>query len=459
MTELDDRLRRHASGWQAALPSPRGLDPASLEDGPRRVWVAAVVAAAAVLVIVAGGLAVRGNGERADPLRTDDVVPWRALPATHPTLPAQSIGPDPAPTPPAGTPTCRGDDVDVVEVVQDGATGRRERTYEARTGRDGCLIQGYPEVTPLAAGAPLHVPVLRMTGNAPPVRPVWVRPGHPARFNVEWDARASCPVTNNDQLRITPPGTQVVALPGFGRSACEGDGPAPMFVYALWQPPTQAGTRVVSPYDALRITSGGEDPSIVVVTADDDGQARFTVTFESPKDLSLVPCPDYAITTAAGRQAWGLNCAGVPHRDSAGKPYLPANTPVRFAMEADSGGRSTDRFFWELTGNVAPHVLNGVVTVSGDEHHGSLSAVVMLTGGPSGAKDTRVTTGEIRVRGPVERTVRITDKPLVDLGSLPPGRYQLTTVTPQWNGGSSFGMVVHVRAGITTIAKVDLPRR
>jgi hypothetical protein len=66
---------------------------------------------------------------------------------------------------------------------------------------------------------------------------------------------------------------------------------------------------------------------------------RFAVTLTAlGRDVVLSPCPDYALDVSrepddADTVGYQLNCVGVPYRDPDGRPYLPANTPVRFAME------------------------------------------------------------------------------------------------------------------------------
>lgn len=104
--------------------------------------------------------------------------------------------------------------------------------------------------------------------------------------------------------------------------------------------------RVVTPFDRLSAVgtiTGRARPGDVLT---------FTAVLESSTDLPLDPCPDYNIAfggfSGVTRQ---LNCSAVPYRDSHGRPYLPAFTNVRFAMQVtvpDEPGKQ--KVLWTLDG-------------------------------------------------------------------------------------------------------------
>ena len=93
---------------------------------------------------------------------------------------------------------------------------------------------------------------------------------------------------------------------------------------------------------------------------------RFTAVLESSTDLPLDPCPDFNI--AFGRHSWHtwqLNCAQVPYRDGAGRPFLPAFRDVRFEMKVtvpDDLGEQ--KVLWTLNGPQQMPGFYGLVRVT-----------------------------------------------------------------------------------------------
>ena len=118
--------------------------------------------------------------------------------------------------------------------------------------------------------------------------------------------------------------------------------------------------RVVTPFDRVSATgaiSGTFRPGDVV---------RFTAVLESSTRLVLDPCPDFNI--AFGKHfwhTWQLNCAAVPFRDGAGRPFLPAFRNVRFAMEVTvPPGHGEQKVLWTLDGPQQMPGFYGLVTVT-----------------------------------------------------------------------------------------------
>lgn len=354
--DLDTRLLTHAAAWRESLPAPREPDPVELSRGRSRGWILVAAAAASILAIVLAGLALRNSDKNAAPIGPGEVVPWKALPATHPTLPRR-ITTTPAAPIPVGTPVCQEGDLQLVDdVSEEGAGGTAYRTYSV-TARRACRTQGYPTVVPLSQGAPLDVDVVEAdTDNDPDVAEVLVGPDQSVEFTLSWAVSHHCPVVDNTSLRIGLPGRTAVTS-GFGKTTCDSESPQTMRVTALHDP--RAGEeRETSPYDDLEV-AGDLD-----LTFSPGQRARFEVTLTSPHGLDLTPCPDYGIITATGTHEWALNCADVPFRRE-GRPYLPAGTPVTFAMEAETGDQTTPKFLWVL--NDTRKSLGGTLTVPGSE--------------------------------------------------------------------------------------------
>jgi hypothetical protein len=118
--------------------------------------------------------------------------------------------------------------------------------------------------------------------------------------------------------------------------------------------------QVVTPFDRVSATgtiSGRLHPGDTLT---------FTAVLESSTDLPLDPCPDFNI--AFGRHSWHtwqLNCAQVPYRDGAGRPFLPAFRDVRFAMKVtvpDDLGEQ--KVLWTLNGPQQMPGFYGLVRVT-----------------------------------------------------------------------------------------------
>jgi hypothetical protein len=108
-----------------------------------------------------------------------------------------------------------------------------------------------------------------------------------------------------------------------------------------WPPPTsKPGPNVVVPWRLL-------DPrydTIPVENLPSGRVARFAAVYAQlhgnvvtltavGRDVSLDPCPDFNLVSNGSRERrYGLDCAGVPFRDDAKAPYLPAGQPVSFVI-------------------------------------------------------------------------------------------------------------------------------
>jgi hypothetical protein len=117
--------------------------------------------------------------------------------------------------------------------------------------------------------------------------------------------------------------------------------------------------QVVTPYDRLSASghiSGRLHPGDTLT---------FTAVLESSTKLPLDPCPDFNIAFGSHSwHTWQLNCAQVPYRDAAGRPYLPAFRNVRFQMKVkvpDEPGRQ--KVLWTLNGPQSMPGFYGIVRV------------------------------------------------------------------------------------------------
>jgi hypothetical protein len=117
--------------------------------------------------------------------------------------------------------------------------------------------------------------------------------------------------------------------------------------------------QVVTPFDHVSATgtiAGNLHPGDTL---------RFTAVLESSTDLPLDPCPDFNIAFGGHSwHTWQLNCAQVPYRDEAGRPFLPAFTNVRFAMRMTvPHARGDQKVLWTLDGPQQMPGFYGIVHV------------------------------------------------------------------------------------------------
>lgn len=150
-----------------------------------------------------------------------------------------------------------------------------------------------------------------------------------------------------------------------------GDDPKPA-------PPLPVDTMKVVPWAPLDPTAPVIPPGVyagvvadgdLTLTAEPGAEVPFTITLTSPVGVSLDPCPDYTISQ---RFSWddvvearfALNCDAVPYKDENGVPYLPADTPVAFAMTTTAGEQvGTTGLDWALEVPDGERAIAGSLTV------------------------------------------------------------------------------------------------
>lgn len=206
----DDRMHEHLIGagerWRAGQPE-RPVPLPALRSRSSRL----VVPAAAALVVAAagGGWAVAQLGQE----------------APGPGGPASSTSPEPTQTPPSarteparphGLRDCTADDLQVTPTTE-GAMGTTYMSVMLDSNAEPCQLQGYPDVTLLAGGQPLAVPVQH---QPQPITRVTVGDLGFAEFEIGWSPDHSCAGVDNDTIRVTLPDGSSFEVPGFGPTSC-----------------------------------------------------------------------------------------------------------------------------------------------------------------------------------------------------------------------------------------------
>lgn len=352
---IDQRLREYGDRWRAALEPPATVDANRLAapQRGRRAWWVTGAAAAAVLAVIAGAELTDRTPASAPPpqerVRSGGVVPWAPLKPTHPQLSTVTIPASPDPAEALQAPPCRASDLRAEREMGAAAGTTYLNVRLVLTGNTPCTLEGFARVQPMDNGQPVDIPVARAAGRIYS-HPVLVANGQPAVLTLSWISNWCAPRVNNDSIRaVLPGGAGALTFAGFGRTPfCNSgskSGPVPIVVRPF-QSQDHRPAIVRSPYRSVRV-SGDLTRTVA------PGQVvRFTVTLMSAQRLVLDPCPDYTITqydfTEEREERFALNCAAVPYRDANALPYLPAHTPVRFAMQTTAGKTDAPKFNWNL---------------------------------------------------------------------------------------------------------------
>jgi hypothetical protein len=373
MTDLDPmdaRLRAYAGRWrEAAAPAPApDVERLRLRRSRRSWWLAAASAAATAAVIVGATRLVGGDAEKPQPPPPAEsvkpaAVPWAALPPTNPRIPTARTPASPDPAEAVGKPACRASDLRA-QTSSGGAAGTRHLTVRLMlVGESPCTLEGYPALQLLDHGRPARIPVER-NHETTYRHAVLVSAGHPALLELTWVSDWCAAPVDNDSVRLALTGG-FVTFPGLGGSACygtPGSGSRAPVLVKPFQPIAWQDAKVRSAYADVQVT--GDLDLTTSVTADVD----FTVTLTSAQRLVLAPCPDYRIIRTGDdgpvTELYALNCRAVPYHDGDGRPYLPAGTPVRFAMHTVSpGDAGLFKLSWMLD-TVDARTTSGTLTVS-----------------------------------------------------------------------------------------------
>jgi hypothetical protein len=370
--DIDVMLREYAPRWRAAQPPAPTAEaarrvamanpmsrPATTRAGRRTVlrwrsrqWLPMVAAAVAV-GLVAGGIGlVRTHsapqpGYTPTPSPSQGLAVWWPMPETNPTIPTTIISPSPDPAPAADLRPCRSGDLSVSS--NSGVAGGTRIIEVLYQSDQPCQVNGYPEIIPLGRNSrPVDVPVEHEVpeyGN-----PVALGGGI-AVVRLTWTSLWCADEVEVANIMVYTSPTSAGTVDGFGESQCygqPGSGTKEPIRVTEFRPLHFTAGRAGTPFDEVSADLA------LPGTAKAGETVRFRVTLTAPRDVVLDPCPDYSITIGhVGNQtdvAYALNCAAVVFRDGAGRPYLPAGTPVTFAMQATAppaGGR-TEKVTWRL---------------------------------------------------------------------------------------------------------------
>ena len=203
---MHDRLTGAGERWRAGQPERPVPLPALRSRSSRLV----VPAAAALVVAAAGG---------------GWAVAQLAQEAPGPGGPATSTSPEPTTTPPSATTSpdrpqgpreCTADDLAATQTTE-GAMGTTYLTVMLDATGAPCRLQGYPDVTLLAGGQPLDVPVQH---HPQPITRVTVGGQGFAALEIGWSPTHSCADVDNDTIRVTLPDGSSLEVPGFGPTSC-----------------------------------------------------------------------------------------------------------------------------------------------------------------------------------------------------------------------------------------------
>jgi len=281
-----------------------------------------------------------------------DVVPWQALPPTDPELPTITIAASPDPAPAAAATPCRPSDVRV-EATREGVAGGTVglTVTLAAVGGTPCRVSGVPEVTADDSGTSTFAWAARDDTSYD--GPVLVTADSPAVLWLTWESEPFCaaPVTNHVVAIGVGDGT--VEVRGFGGvPGCADQGgvdPAVILGVHPWAPESWNPQETITSVEDVDVEGELNLHGLAGSTLE------FEVTLTSQTSLVLDPCPDYRIEMYGPPdpeiETWSLNCAAVPYRTPDGRPYLPEQTPVTFAMQTTVPATGSSKFLWHLVGS------------------------------------------------------------------------------------------------------------
>jgi len=375
--DVDRALRDHAARWRQAQPAPAPVDVRRLTRPRLPRWVPVVAAAAAVAAVTAGVFLGTGSGPSTarpeatpTPQRNQNaVIPWLPLPPSMTPIPSTTSPPSPDPALARALPACRADQL-TPKVGQDGIGGQALDLITLRAAHGtACRIEGRPQVTALGSHGEVKVPAEATSFGADYQEPVRVA-GTARAVIILGVPPADCPAGRRDiglRLRL-PGGGGVIEIRG-GWPTCYQYGYPGMGKASIglgsFRPEAFDPARVGTVF--ATVTAEIPEESVHV---DQAGRVSFVVVLTpgASADVPLESCPNYtvalALFTGHAQESHALNCAAVPYRDAAGKPYLPAGSTVRFAMRVPipAGSSGIAKLVWQLQtpDNVAA---GGAVTV------------------------------------------------------------------------------------------------
>ena len=303
--ELDQQLRTTGDRWRSDFPAAVTFTESlavAKQTSPRRVWLAPLVAAVAVVALVAGTVLITRAGHHSAPAAGP--VPWSSA-----TVPAPALSPYVAGG--SGHQKCRNlGDFAIGPVnsalgpytygpLQQPVTLRIPLRYQGKTPCDVTkslfLIQLLDDAgavvgtsTYLLPGASLSLGPGTVPSSSAIVRDYPVEPGQTVIFASRWED--SCGSGKPTQLRLIGVGStssQALPLPADNRPICWNENPALALPIKALEPV------VASPGSVDGLVASIHSPNTTKA-----GRLAFSVTITNLGDesVSLDPCPTYTIT-------------------------------------------------------------------------------------------------------------------------------------------------------------------
>jgi hypothetical protein len=232
--------------------------------------------------------------------------------------------------------------------------------FTLRPGHPVCSLRGRPDLTVSTTDG--------VTVGARPERwglawhsPVLLTRHTPVELRMTWPSACFLDTTQHSGVTVTYGGASWTAPVGSISSTCDFGGPRrPLSSVGetSFMPSHPQPAHVVTRYDHV----GARAPR--VLSARLDHPADFVVTLVARRRVLLDPCPDYWLGATPGHgRHYALDCAAVPWRDDQGRHYLPAGTPVRFAMRLGGMDGTIQKFWWGIVAPGAPAEVGGLVHV------------------------------------------------------------------------------------------------
>lgn len=353
--DLDRRLGAAGEAWRAAQLT---TVPPVPEDLGRHRWSsrrwAAPLAVAASVALLSGGVALvadrvgdtageQGAAGRAGAEGAEGEVGDRWHPDLPPGLepadvpgavapvPQEVVSPraevagefTPSLTETVGKPACSADDI-TLGLSRGDADGEVDLRVETDAGP--CVLSRYPFLEFERDGRPTEV----LTISPDPGPGDWpvsvlVTPDRAALLRTSWTGWCGAPPFDKILMYLDDNSLERLEVAG-AVTACTITGGLPeRMALDGWQP---EGWRLDPPADFSNLRA-----ALVRTVEGPRDLPTWVVELTSPRDLDLDTCPSWEVRQGDEESAsWRLSCDGVRTRLPDGSPYLPMNTPVRFAV-------------------------------------------------------------------------------------------------------------------------------
>lgn len=291
------------------------------------------------------------------------VVPWADLPPAHERIPTHRVPASPDPGPAEAAPPCTAGQLGLKDEGVGAAMGTAYERLTVRLVRgEPCSVVGWPSIVYLDGADDSGIAVDRDgggydVGGLAYRHPVLIDGSSTASVELSWsdgicdyDRR---PLTTSVALALPAGGSVSAPLATHDEPSCYldaehgGHGDLEHVTVGHFYPTHYRAPVVTSDWDAVRVVN--RHPLRLAGRA--GSTLDFTVTLMARgHDVPLQSCPDYQVLFAGEEptvETHELNCAAVPYRRD-GVPYLPAGTPVVFAMRATAPSHAAPKALWSI---------------------------------------------------------------------------------------------------------------